>query len=157
MLPKSFGVWNVLATPRAVISCGRKRSIRSPRSRISPASARYRPESKLTVVVLPEPLGPMGRGPRRRGRRAEDGRPPRGPRTAWAGRSSGAAIRSVCRRLPSHQRLPEPLDLDHVAVGIAYEGVVDPVRRIVRRLLDELDAPASEMGAPVVDLVRDQR
>jgi len=39
MLPKSFGVWKVRATPRAVIWWGRSRSIRSPASRISPASA----------------------------------------------------------------------------------------------------------------------
>ena len=33
--------------------------MRSPRREISPASARYKPESRLIVVVFPEPFGPM--------------------------------------------------------------------------------------------------
>src|SRR5438874_302012 len=33
--------------------------MRSPRREISPASARYKPESRLIVVVFPDPFGPM--------------------------------------------------------------------------------------------------
>src|SRR3990172_1890431 len=38
---------------------GFRASIRCPRNRISPASARYAPEMRLSTVVLPEPFGPM--------------------------------------------------------------------------------------------------
>src|SRR5262245_8214935 len=45
----------------------------------------------------------------------------------------------------SEQRLPETLDLDQVPVGIANEGVVDPVRRIVGGLLDDVHPVRSEV------------
>src|SRR5215471_3560941 len=59
MWPKSFEIWKVRATPHAVIWCGRSRSVRWPQRWISPPSGRWSPESTFTVVVLPEPLGPM--------------------------------------------------------------------------------------------------
>src|SRR5262249_61853443 len=66
-------------------------------------------------------------------------------------------MRSARRRSRSNERLPESLDLEHVAVGIAHERVVDPVGRILGRLLDELDTLGLEVRAPAVDLVGDER
>src|SRR5262245_1892658 len=57
-------------------------------------------------------------------------------------------------RLP--EGLPEPLDLDQVAVRVAHERVVDTVRRIVGRWLDDRSALSRDMGEPFVDLVGDE-
>ena len=52
-------IWKVLPIPAYARAHGFLRSIRSPSSQTSPASARIVPPIRLKVVVLPEPFGPI--------------------------------------------------------------------------------------------------
>src|SRR5262245_55398770 len=121
------------------------------------------------AVVLPEPLGPMSPrtspAPTVRASASTATAPPNrlvSPRVSSSGGASAAAAGALMPARPgardrSHQRLPEALDLDQVAVGIADEGVVDAVGRVVRGLLHERHAVPPEAPAPLVHLIRDQR
>src|SRR6184192_2941949 len=119
------------------------------------------------VVVLPEPLGPMRPRTSPRATVSDSAstatRPPkRLVRSAVSSSDAPAALSASVMRASataprSDERLPEPLDLDDVPVGIADERVVDPVGRIVRGRLDELDALGLEARAPLVHVIRDQR
>ena len=51
--------WNVRPRPMAARSCGAIAVMSRPSSRMRPAVGRYKPESTLSVVVLPEPFGPI--------------------------------------------------------------------------------------------------
>ena len=64
--------WNVRATPAPAIAEGDSPSIRRSPSRISPASGRYTPVSRLNTVVLPAPLGPISPCSPRAGKRSEN-------------------------------------------------------------------------------------
>ena len=58
-LPKSRMFWNVRATPSRAIACAGRPASSLPSKRIEPPSARYSAEMTLSVVVFPEPLGPI--------------------------------------------------------------------------------------------------
>src|SRR5581483_466875 len=121
MLPKSFGIWKVRATPRAAISWGRSRSTRRPARWISPASRRWSPESVLMVVVLPEPLGPMSPriSPRRMARESPSTAttPPKRlttPRVSRAGGSAAPAAAPVVIGGSASGRPPRQRGLVHL-------------------------------------------
>src|SRR5262245_42329719 len=122
MLPKSLGIWKVRATPHAVISWGRRRSVRRPQRWISPASGRYRPDSTLTVVVLPEPLGPIS------------------PRIC----PGGTAMDSPSTATSPPKRLPRPrVSIDPApAVTPPAACASAATRPVLDRLLVDVDAEA---------------
>src|SRR5215510_12322530 len=55
---KSCGFWKVLTIPRAAMSSGLVPEISRPFHRIVPELGASKPASRLSSVVLPEPLGP---------------------------------------------------------------------------------------------------
>src|SRR5215471_14319966 len=58
-LRKGLTIWKVRLTPRRPMACGERPRIEPPRKRTSPAVHGRAPVTRLTRVVLPEPLGPM--------------------------------------------------------------------------------------------------
>src|SRR5262249_23421874 len=57
--PNSRMFWNVRAMPCATRTCGGEAEMSAPRNNTSPDVGANSPQIRLTIVLLPEPLGPM--------------------------------------------------------------------------------------------------